>query len=96
MGMSMLLIGNSLQGTLIAIRAVGEQFSANAIGIMASGYFLGFVAGTLVTAYLIERAGHIRAFTALASLASAAALGHIIIIDPVSYTHLTLPTILRV
>ncbi len=86
MGMSMLLMGNSLQGTLIAIRAVGEKFSANAIGIMASSYFLGFVAGTLVTAYLIERAGHIRAFTALASLASAAALGHIIIIDPIAWT----------
>lgn len=85
LGMSMLLIGNSLQGTLIAIRAVGEQFSPNAIGIMASGYFLGFVAGTLVTAYLIERAGHIRAFTALASLASASALGHIIIIEPISW-----------
>ena len=66
MGMSMLLIGNSLQGTLIAVRAVGESFSANSIGIMASGYFFGFVAGTLVTAYLIERAGHIRGFTALA------------------------------
>lgn len=86
MGMSMPLIGNSLQGTLIAIRAVGETFSANAIGIMASGYFFGFVVGTLVTSYLIERAGHIRGFTALASLASAAALGHIIIIDPVAWT----------
>ena len=85
-GMSMLLIGNSLQGTLIAIRATGEQFSPNAIGIMASGYFLGFVIGTLVTAYLIERAGHIRAFTALASLASASALGHIIVIDPIAWT----------
>ncbi|MEX0694895.1 MAG: MFS transporter [Rhodospirillales bacterium] len=86
MGMSMLLVGNSLQGTLIAVRASGESFSADAIGIMASGYFFGFVVGTLVTAYLIERAGHIRGFTALASLASAAALGHIIIIDPVAWT----------
>jgi len=85
-GMSMLLMGNSLQGTLIAIRATGEQFSESSIGIMASGYFLGFVLGTLVTAYLIERAGHIRGFTALASLASAAALGHIIIVDPVAWT----------
>lgn len=67
----MLLMGNSLQGTLIAIRAAGEQFSDSSIGIMTSGYFLGFVLGTLVTAYLIERAGHIRGFTALASLASA-------------------------
>jgi len=86
LGMSMLLMGNSLQGTLIAIRAAGEQFSASSIGIMTSGYFLGFVVGTLVTAYLIERAGHIRGFTALASLASAAALGHIIIVDPVAWT----------
>ncbi len=86
MGMSMLLMGNSLQGTLIAIRATGEQFSESSIGIMTSGYFLGFVIGTLVTAYLIERAGHIRGFTALASLASAAALGHIIIVDPIAWT----------
>ncbi|WNK00571.1 MFS transporter [Thalassospiraceae bacterium LMO-JJ14] len=85
-GMSMLLIGNSLQGTLIAIRAVGESFTPHSIGVMASGYFLGFVIGTMVTAYLIERAGHIRGFTALASLASAAALGHIIIIDPIAWT----------
>lgn len=82
----MLLIGNSLQGTLLALRAINEEFSASAIGVMASGYFLGFVLGTLVTAYLIERAGHIRAFTALASLASASALGHIIIIDEIAWT----------
>jgi MFS family permease len=86
LGMAMLLIGNSLQGTLLAVRAVDEQFSQASIGIMASGYFLGFVIGTLVTAHLIERAGHIRGFTALASLASAAALAHIIIIDPVAWT----------
>ncbi len=82
----MLLVGNSLQGTLLALRAVNEEFTASSIGIMASGYFLGFVLGTLVTAYLIERAGHIRAFTALASLASASALGHIIIIDEIAWT----------
>ena len=86
LGMSMLLMGNSLQGTLIAIRAAGEQFSDSSIEIMTSGYFLGFVLGTLVTTYLIERAGHIRGFTALALLASAAALGHIIIVDPIAWT----------
>ncbi len=80
--MALLLIGNSLQGTLLALRATAESFTPSMIGLMASGYFLGFVAGTLVTAYMIERAGHIRAFTALASLASASALGHIIFIDP--------------
>ena len=79
----MLLMGNSLQGTLIAIRATGEQFSDSSIGIMISVYFLGFVLGTLVTTYLIERAGHTRGLTALAS---AAALGHIIIVDPIAWT----------
>lgn len=86
LGLSMLLIGNSLQGTLLAVRGIGENFTADAIGVMASGYFLGFVMGTAVTAYLIERAGHIRGFTALASLASAATLGHIIFIDPIAWT----------
>lgn len=85
-GMSMLQMGNSLQGTLIGVRAIGEGFSANLIGMMSSGYFAGFIAGTVLTSYIIERAGHIRSFTALASLASAAVLGHIIIIDPFAWT----------
>lgn len=85
LGMSMLQIGSSLQGTLVAVRGVDETFSTTTISLFASGYFLGFVAGTLTTAYLIERAGHIRGFTALASLASVAALGHIILIDPIAW-----------
>ncbi len=85
LGMSMLQMGNSLQGTLVGVRGAEEAFSPTDIGLMASGYFLGFVIGTLTAAYLIERAGHIRAFTALASLASAAALGHIIVIEPYAW-----------
>lgn len=85
-GMALLQMGSSLQGTLIGVRAIGEGFSANLIGIMSSGYFAGFILGTIATAYIIERAGHIRCFTALASLASAAVLGHIIIIDPIAWT----------
>lgn len=85
-GMALLQMGSSLQGTLIGVRAIGEGFSANLIGIMSSGYFAGFILGTIATSYIIERAGHIRCFTALASLASAAVLGHIIIIDPIAWT----------
>lgn len=85
-GMSMLQMGNSLQGTLIGVRAIGEGFSANLIGMMSSGYFAGFIMGTILTSYIIERAGHIRSFSALASLASAAVLCHIIIIDPIAWT----------
>ena len=86
LGMAMLQMGNSLQGTLIGVRGIGEGFSADMIGFMSSGYFAGFIAGTVLTPYIIERAGHIRSFTALASLASAAVLGHIIIIDPIAWT----------
>ncbi len=35
LGLSMLLIGNSLQGTLLAVRGIGENFTADAIGVMA-------------------------------------------------------------
>ena len=61
-GMALLQMGSSLQGTLIGVRAIGEGFSANIIGIMSSGYFAGFILGTIATSYIIERAGHVRCF----------------------------------
>ncbi|HOV02916.1 MAG TPA: MFS transporter [Kaistiaceae bacterium] len=75
-----LLMGNGLQTTLIPIRADLERFDALALGILGSSYYLGFVAGCLGGPYLILRAGHIRAFLALVSVASAAALAHPLVI----------------
>ncbi len=68
---ALLLIGHGLQLTLLPIRAEIEQFTEFQIAMTGSSYFLGFVAGCLLTPLLVRRAGHIRSFAALASLFSA-------------------------
>lgn len=85
-GIAILLVGNGLQGTLLAVRGTLENLTTNELGVIQSSYFLGFVAGSLICTRMIERAGHIRTFAALASIASAAALAHLLIIDPLAWS----------
>ncbi len=73
---AVLLAGNGLQGTLLPIRAQMEDFSTLSIGVLGSVYFAGFAAGCLLGPKLIERVGHIRTFSAMAAIATAAILGH--------------------
>ena len=83
LSVSILLIGNGLQGTLISVRANLESFSDPVIGLMVSGYFAGYIAGSLFAPFLIMRAGHIRAFAAFAAVAAAAALIQAMAVDPI-------------
>ena len=73
LSVALLIMGNGLQVMLLPIRGGLEGFSALEVGLLGSGYFLGFVVGCVLTPRLIMRAGHIRTFAALVSIASAAA-----------------------
>ncbi|WP_439633508.1 MFS transporter [Glycocaulis sp.] len=81
LGFALLQMGNALQGTLLALRGQAEGFSALGIGAVMSGFFLGMGVGSFLAPAIIRQAGHLRAFSALASLASAAALAHLLFID---------------
>ena len=83
LGAGILLVGIGLLGTLLAVRAGVEHFSDPITGVVMSAYFLGFAAGTYVCPALIRRVGHIRAFAAMAAVASAAAIGHALLVHPV-------------
>ena len=76
-----LITGNGLQMMLLPIRGGAEGFSAVQLGFMGSGYYLGFVLGCLGTPVLIRRAGHVRTFAALVSIASAVALFYPMLVD---------------
>lgn len=75
-------MGNGLQGTLLPVRASIEDFSALDIGVMGSAYFIGFALGCFYGGHMVGRVGHIRTFTAMAAIASAAVLAHSIIVLP--------------
>ena len=85
MASAILLTGNGLQSTLIAVRANLEGFPVLVIGGLMSAYFTGFVAGCFCNPAIVQRSGHIRAFAAFAALACAAALLHALIVHPLAW-----------
>lgn len=81
-GYGVMQMGNTLQGTLLSVRGGVEGFSPTEIGLVSTGFSLGLMVGSLVAPRLIRRAGHARSFAALASVSSAAALLHLMFVDP--------------
>ncbi len=62
--------GGGFVSTLIGVRGVIEGFSPFGISITHSGYYLGYILGVILVPKLIAQAGHVRVFTAFASMAS--------------------------
>lgn len=85
LSVSILLMGNGLQGTLVPVRANMESFTPIALGLLGTAYFLGFTLGCVHGPLLVRRAGHIRAFLAMTSVASVVSLLHAMLVDPVSW-----------
>ena len=81
-GVSILLTGQGLQGTLLPVRASLEDFSTLSIGIIGAAYFLGFTLGCLKCGELVQRVGHVRVFAAMTALASASPLLHGLLLSP--------------
>lgn len=81
-GVALLLLGGGLLGTLLAVRGSGEGFSDAVVGIVMSGYFVGFFLGTFLAPGIIRRIGHIRAFALFAALATCAVLMHVVLVSP--------------
>lgn len=92
LGTALLLTGNGLMSTLVALRGSIEGFSDQTLGLMGSIYFVGFLVGTWTTPKLIRRIGHIRAFTFFASSLAAMILLHSLLLHPVVWMVLRLIT----
>jgi len=79
---ALLLLGNGLINTLLTLRGAGEGFSTTLIGMIMSGYFVGFICGTWFSGRLIRRMGHIRTFAFCAAICASSALLHLVFINP--------------
>ena len=76
---------SGLQGVLLPVRAQIEAFSTLDLALLGSAYYVGFASGCLVGSRLIRRAGHIRAFAAMAAIGSAVALAHALVLSPIAW-----------
>jgi len=85
-GIGIMMIAHGLQGNLMGIRSVIENFNFIATGTMMSGYYVGFFFGSTMAPKLVSRVGHIRVFAAFASLASLSILIISAYVNPVVWT----------
>lgn len=84
-GVALLLIGNGLLGTLLAVKGNQEGFSDAFLGLLGSGYFAGYLIGSFLAPPLIQRVGHIRAFAFFAAGLAGIALVHGLVVSPMMW-----------
>ncbi len=84
--------GTGLQGSIISLRAGLEGFGEVMIGLIMSANYAGLVLGPLIAPPLIRNVGYVRTFAAFASIGSAAAISHVLWINPVVWALLRLIT----
>jgi MFS family permease len=88
LGTILMVAGNAMLGTVVAVRATVEDFGTHLTGVVMAAYSAGFILGTLVGPHLIGRVGHIRTFAACSAVASAVAVAFPLQVDPVTWTAL--------
>ena len=84
-GVVLVMACNGLLRVALGVRAELENFGLLVTGLVMAGYFLGFLFGTKAAEYFIATVGHIRVFAALASVASAVSILHVIWVHPASW-----------
>ena len=75
-------------GPVAGVQLVERGASASLVGLVTSAYYAGFLIGALFGYRVIDRVGHIRAFSALAVLAADAALLHALVGSPYAWAAL--------
>ena len=85
-GIGIVMIAHGLQGNLMGVRAVIENFNVVTTGIFMSGYYVGYFLGSYSAPKLVAKVGHIRVFAAFASMASLSVLIVAVFVNPVVWT----------
>lgn len=81
-GVGLLVVGTGLLFSAIGAQAESAQFPVLVTGLIMSAYFGGFIFGTYACPEIIRRVGHIRAFAAMASIASTLPILHALWLNP--------------
>lgn len=81
-GVALLIVGTGLMFAAIGAQAAGANFSSLVTGLVMSAYFAGAIYGTYACPHIIRKVGFIRAFAAMASVASTLPLLHALWLNP--------------
>lgn len=82
LGSAFLLFAGGINGLILPVRGSEEGFSSFSLGLLGTGWAVGYVSGCLLTPKLVATVGHIRAFGALCSLCAVAVLASLLLMTP--------------
>ncbi|WP_102106957.1 MFS transporter [Oceaniglobus roseus] len=82
LGSAFLLFGGGINNLILPLRGGSEGFSALSLGLLGTGWAVGYVLGCILMSAVVGRVGHIRAFSVTAAFAAIAILGSLLAVTP--------------
>ncbi|ROT97789.1 MFS transporter [Histidinibacterium lentulum] len=82
LGSAFLVFAGGLNGLLLPIRGEIEGFTAASLGLLGTGWAVGYVAGCIATSSLVARVGHVRVFGAMCAVAAITVLLSLLFVTP--------------
>jgi len=84
-GSALLMFGGGLQGLVLSVRGAEEHFSLLALGLIGTGWSVGFVAGSITVPMLVKRVGHIRAYSVMAAIGTITILLNLLMVNDIAW-----------
>lgn len=81
LGSAFLLFAGGINSLILPLRGSHEGFTALSLGLLGTGYAIGYVSGCILSPVLVARAGHVRAFSVMCALATISVLASSLIIE---------------
>jgi len=82
LGSAFLLIAGGVHGIVLPLRGGEAGFSVTELGLLGTSWSAGYIAGCFIVPLMVRRAGHVRTYGAVASVAAITILLNALIVSP--------------
>lgn len=82
LGSALLLFAGGINALILPLRGTAEGFSAFSLGLLGTGWAVGYVLGCWWTPRLVANVGHVRSFGVMAAFAAVALLASLLYLTP--------------
>ena len=81
LGSGLLLFAGGINSLILPVRGTIEGFSSTELGLLGTGWAIGYVAGCLISPRLVGAVGHIRTFGVMCALAAVSILVQALVVE---------------
>ncbi|XYK81439.1 MAG: MFS transporter [Labrenzia sp.] len=80
-GSALLLFAGGIHGLILPVRGAAEGFSASSLGLLGTGWAIGYVLGCIFVPRLVGAVGHIRTFGVMCAFAAVSMLLQALLVE---------------